>query len=78
MILTKITFISEFIVIIIVFFGCVYNEYIILYCFDMEHETIDEVMERASKLENIPDKNNLCADYDDEDDDISEYKINFE
>ena len=45
----------------------------------MEHETIDEVMERASKLENIPDKNNLCADYDDEDDDdISEYKINFE
>ena len=72
-------FISEFIVIIIVFFGCVYNEYIILYCFDMEHETIDEVMERASKLENIPDKNNLCADYDDEDDDdISEYKINFE
>ena len=46
----------------------------------MEHETIDEVMERARKLENIPDKNNLCADYDDEDDDddISEYKINFE
>ena len=71
-------FISEFIVIIIVFFGCVYNEYIILYCFDMERETIDEIIERANLLENIPDKNNLCADYDDEDDDISEYKINFE
>ena len=70
-------FISEFIAITIVFFGCIYNEYIILFCCDMEHETIDVIMERAISLENIPNNNNLSSDYDDEDDDLSGYKIDF-
>ena len=63
-------FISEFIAIIIVFFSCVYNEYIILYCFDIEHDTIDEVMERATLVENNPDANNISEEDDDDDDDL--------
>ena len=30
------------------FFGCVFNEYIILYCFGLEHETQDEIADRAN------------------------------
>ena len=29
------------------FFGCVFNEYIILYCCGLEHETQDEIADRA-------------------------------
>ena len=46
-----------------------YNEYIILYCFDIEHDTIDEVMERATLVENNPDANNISEEDDDDDDD---------
>ena len=31
------------------FFGCVYNEYIILYCCGLELETQDEIADRAEK-----------------------------
>lgn len=36
------------------FFGCVYNEYIILSCCGLEVDTIDEIIIRATCLENIP------------------------
>lgn len=32
---------------IIVFFGCVYNELFILFCFGLEHETYDQISQRA-------------------------------
>ena len=31
------------------FFGCVYNEYLILYCCGLELETQDEIADRAEK-----------------------------
>ena len=36
------------------FFAFVYNEYLILFCCDLEIETVDIISERASRLENIP------------------------
>ena len=39
--------IIEIISIVISFFGCVFNEYIILYCFGLERETQDKIAERA-------------------------------
>ena len=33
--------------IVMSFFGCVFNEYIILYCCGLEHETQDEIADRA-------------------------------
>ena len=36
------------------FFGCVYNEYIILSCCGLEVDTIDEIIIIATCLENIP------------------------
>ena len=40
-------FASEILSLVIVFFGCVYNEYIILFCFGLEHNTKDEIIERS-------------------------------
>jgi len=34
------------------FFGCVFNEYIVLYCYGLEFETQDEIAERACVREN--------------------------
>ena len=34
--------------IVMSFFGCVFNEYIILYCCGLEHDTQDEVSNRAN------------------------------
>ena len=59
-------FISLIISLIIDFFSCVYNEYIILYCFDLEYNTIDEISERASTLVNAPKHYILTEDDDDE------------
>ena len=52
--------IIEIICIVMSFFGCVFNEYIILYCCGLEHETKDEIADRANnqiqtELENIDD-----------------------
>jgi len=46
--------ISEVICLATDFFGCVYNEYIILSCCGLEVDTIDEIIIRATCLENIP------------------------
>ena len=49
----KIYFIvSEIISLIIDFFGCLYNEFIILFCCGLEHETKPEIKIRASISEN--------------------------
>ena len=29
------------------FFGCIYNEYIILFCWDLDHDTKDGIITRA-------------------------------
>ena len=39
---------------IISFFGCVYNEFIILFCYELERDTHDQISKRADI--NIPDK----------------------
>lgn len=63
---------------IIDFFGCIYNEYIILSCCGLEQETIDEIANRAKKLENLPmikstkSDNNKDKDADDNDNDIDD------
>ena len=45
--------IAEIICIVMSFFGCVFNEYIIIYCGGLELETKDEIADRAdSQLEN--------------------------
>ena len=44
--------ISEIISLIIDFFGCLYNEFIILFCCGLEHETKPEIKIRASISEN--------------------------
>ena len=47
-------FLSEFICIFISFFGCIYNEYIILSCFKLDKETSYAIKERAIDIENTP------------------------
>ena len=52
--------IAEIICIVMSFFGCVFNEYIILYCCGLERETQDEIADRAdsqfqNELNNIDD-----------------------
>ena len=57
--------ISIIICIIISFFGCVYNEYIILYFCGLENETKDVIAERALDIDNVPEKNNYELDIND-------------
>ena len=47
-------FLYEIICIIMSFFGCVYNEYIILSCFNLDQETKFAIEKRANSFENIP------------------------
>ena len=63
--------ISIIICIIIAFFGCVFNEYIILYFCGLENETKDIIAERALKAENVPKKSleTIINDNESEDDD---------
>ena len=72
-------FMSEFICIVTVFFGCVFNEYIILVCCGLEHNTTEEIIGRASSVENIPTNIALYdVDGDEEEDcDINDYRISF-
>ena len=44
-------FISEIICLIMDFFGCIYNEYIILYVCDLDHDTKDQISYRAETTE---------------------------
>ena len=46
--------ISEIICIATDFFAFIYNEYLILFCCDLEKETVDIISERATLVENIP------------------------
>ena len=46
--------ISIILSVVISFFGCVYNEYIILFCCELEKETKDSIAERAKSVENFP------------------------
>ena len=39
--------VSEIICCVMSFFGCVFNEYIVLYCCNLELETQDEIADRA-------------------------------
>jgi hypothetical protein len=46
--------ICEVISLILDFFGCVYNEFIILYCCGLEHDTKEDISFRARNIMNIP------------------------
>lgn len=48
--------------IIIVFCGCIYNEIVILFCFNLEHETHRQVSIRAQTKEEIKDDNEYNSD----------------
>ena len=61
---------SEILMIIIDFFSCTYNEYIILFCFGLEINTKDEITERAVSLANIPP--DPSKNYDEDEDNESE------
>ena len=47
-------FISLLISIIVDFFSCVFNEYIMLFFCGLHHDTKDEIISRALSIENIP------------------------
>jgi len=53
--------------IIIVFCGCIYNEFLVLFCFNLEHDTHRQVSIRAESLENIEFNENINDDSSDED-----------
>ncbi len=57
--------ISMIICTIISFFGCVYNEYIILYCCGLENETKDIIAERAPNVNNLFENDNYELDIND-------------
>jgi len=44
--------------IIVVFCGCIYNELLVLFCYNLEYDTHREVSIRAESKENIPDDEN--------------------
>ena len=44
--------IIEIVTLIINFFGCLYNEFIILFCCGLEYETVDEIKKRAENTQN--------------------------
>ena len=75
--------IMEIICIVLSFFGCVFNEYIILYCCGFEHETQDEIADRADDQfrNELDDIDNVSSNNEniDNDDDIrnSHDTINF-
>ena len=46
--------ISEIISLILSFFGCVYNEYIIIFCCGLDNETKDSIIKRARCSSNTP------------------------
>ena len=46
-------FIINFLIsIIVVFCGCVYNELLVLFCYNLEHETYHQISRRASESKN--------------------------
>lgn len=49
---------------IITFFGCVYNEFIILFFCGLEFDTYEEVSKRASNLERLSNKSINLDDID--------------
>ena len=59
-------FICEIICLIVDFFSCVYNEYIILFCLGMEYDTKDEITERALRNE-MKSTNYILNEYHDND-----------
>ena len=74
--------ISEIICIIIDFFGCVYNEYIILFCCGLEHDTSDAIIERSLEKErfsnntiNIENDDYILYSYKDSDVESNELNI---
>ena len=74
--------ISEIFCIIIDFFGCVYNEYIILFCCGLEHDTSDAIIERSLEKErfsnntiNIENDDYILYSYKDSDVESNELNI---
>ena len=55
------------------FFGCIFNEYIILYCCGLERETQDEIAKRAlnSRTESQSELNDIIINDNDYDDNIN-------
>ena len=68
-------FASEILSLIIVFFGCVYNEYIILFCFGLEHNTIDEIIGRSLFNDYKTTDYSLSENLNEEEDNSSSRKI---
>ena len=52
---------------IISFFGCVYNEFLILFCFDLDRDTYNQISERSSLERELSILNENADDNDDED-----------
>ena len=72
--------ISEIMSLIVDFFGCIYNEYIIIYCCGLEYETKDAIAERAFNLINAPiidssDSDNSTYNINNDDDNDEDDKI---
>ena len=68
----------EIIGLVMSFFGCVFNEYIILYCCGLELETQDEIANRAEKQLQIglKDVDDSSSDYENDEDDNNKNNSN--
>ena len=64
---------SEILCIAIDFFAFVYNEYLILFCCDLEVDTIDIISERAKSIENIP-LQEICEEEEEEEEEKEKEK----
>ena len=69
--------ITEILCLVMSFFGCIFNEYIILYCCGLERETQDEIAKRAlhSRTESQSELNDIIINDNDYDDNINKSSI---
>ena len=61
--------ISEIISLATDFFGCIYNDYLILYCWGLEHDTKDAIIDRVATEEMVETKYSFEDDEEDDYDD---------
>ena len=67
--------VNEFMSFIITFLGFVYNEYIILFCFNLEHDTNYGIHKRSTSFSESNDDDNNSDDDDNEDNNENKEKI---
>jgi len=60
------------------FCGCVYNEFLILFCFGLERDTYCQVTRRSNTENEINSLDNILNKEDDQESEVSDYAIHIE